>query len=57
MHLLSLYMCAGLTNSVSYSLANCIGFSMKNLEMEYRTGENERKREEISQSDEWYYII
>ena len=31
--------------------------SMKNLEMEYRTGENERKREEISQSDEWYYII
>ena len=31
--------------------------SMKNLEMEYRTGENERRREEISQSDEWYYII
>ena len=31
--------------------------SMKNLEMEYRTAENERKSEELTQSDEWYYII
>ena len=31
--------------------------SMKNLEMEYRTAGNERKSEELTQSDEWYYII
>ena len=31
--------------------------SIKNPEMEYRTGGNKRKVEEIKQSDEWYYII
>ncbi|MBP5533139.1 MAG: serine acetyltransferase [Lachnospiraceae bacterium] len=31
--------------------------SMKNPEMEYRTYENKVKKEEIAQSDEWYYII
>ena len=31
--------------------------SMKNLEMEYRTNNNELKTEEVVQSDEWYYII
>lgn len=31
--------------------------SMKNMEMEYRTGENERKSEEICQGDAWYYMI
>ena len=31
--------------------------SMKNLEMEYRTNNNEIKVEELSQSDEWYYVI
>ena len=32
--------------------------SMKNLEMEYyRTGGNESRKEELTQSDEWYYII
>ena len=31
--------------------------SMKNLEMEYRTNDNELKVKEISQSDEWYYMI
>lgn len=32
--------------------------SIKNQELEYRTGENkERKTEEIHQSEEWYYII
>ncbi|MCR5507944.1 MAG: serine acetyltransferase [Lachnospiraceae bacterium] len=31
--------------------------SMKNLEMEYRTDKNEIRSEELSQSDEWYYII
>ena len=31
--------------------------SMKNLEMEYRTDGNERKSEELTQSEEWYYII
>ncbi|MBR5766273.1 MAG: serine acetyltransferase [Lachnospiraceae bacterium] len=32
--------------------------SMKNLEMEYyRTGGNESRKEELTQSDEWYYMI
>lgn len=31
--------------------------SMKNLEMEYRTNSNERRVEELKQSDEWYYVI
>lgn len=31
--------------------------SMKNLEMEYRTNNNEIKVEELPQSDEWYYVI
>ncbi len=31
--------------------------SMKNLEMEYRTDGNERKSEELTQSEEWYYMI
>ncbi|MBO4719133.1 MAG: hypothetical protein J5658_04580, partial [Prevotella sp.] len=31
--------------------------SMKNPEMEYRTYENKVKKEEIAQSEEWYYII
>lgn len=31
--------------------------SMKNLEMEYRTGDNERKSEELAQGDAWYYMI
>lgn len=31
--------------------------SMKNLEMEYRTVNNEIKVEELSQGDEWYYVI
>ena len=31
--------------------------SMKNLEMEYKTTGNERRREELEQSEEWYYII
>ena len=31
--------------------------SMKNLEMEYRTGDNERRSEEIAQGDAWYYMI
>ena len=31
--------------------------SMKNLELEYKTTGNERRRRELEQSDEWYYII
>ncbi len=31
--------------------------SIKNPEMEYRTNDNKRKREEIKQSEEWYYMI
>ena len=31
--------------------------SMKNPEMEYRTTNNEIKVEELSQGDEWYYVI
>ena len=31
--------------------------SIKNQELEYRTGNKERKTKEIQQSDEWYYII
>ena len=31
--------------------------SMKNLEMEYRTSNNEKKTKEVQQGDEWYYII
>ena len=31
--------------------------SMKNLEMEYRGGENELKSEEVKPGDEWYYMI
>ena len=31
--------------------------SIKNQELEYRTGSKERKTKEIQQSDEWYYII
>ena len=31
--------------------------SIKNPEMEYRTNDNKRKREEIRQSEEWYYMI
>lgn len=31
--------------------------SMKNLEMEYRTNNNERKIEELKQGDQWYYVI
>ena len=31
--------------------------SMKNLEMEYRTGDNQRKSEEIAQGEAWYYMI
>ncbi|MCR5356671.1 MAG: serine O-acetyltransferase [Lachnospiraceae bacterium] len=31
--------------------------SMKNLEMEYRTEGNECKREELTQSEDWYYVI
>ena len=31
--------------------------SMKNPEMEYRTTDNKRKKEEVRQSDEWYYMI
>ena len=31
--------------------------SMKNLEMEYQTTGVERKREELAQGEEWYYII
>jgi serine O-acetyltransferase len=31
--------------------------SMKNLEMEYRTNNNEIKTEELSQGDDWYYMI
>ncbi|SCZ77110.1 serine O-acetyltransferase EpsC [Pseudobutyrivibrio xylanivorans] len=31
--------------------------SMKNLEMEYRTSENTIAKEELHQSEEWYYII
>ncbi len=31
--------------------------SMKNPEMEFRTAENEIRTKELSQSEEWYYII
>lgn len=31
--------------------------SMKNLEMEYRTSNNEKKTKEVQQGEEWYYII
>lgn len=31
--------------------------SMKNLEMEYRTNDKVRKTAEVTQSEEWYYII
>lgn len=31
--------------------------SIKNLEMEYRTEGNGRKSKELSQGDEWYYVI
>ncbi len=31
--------------------------SIKNPEMEYRTNDNQRKKEEIKQSEEWYYVI
>ena len=31
--------------------------SMKNPEMEYRTTDNKVKREEVHQSEEWFYII
>lgn len=31
--------------------------SIKNQELEYRTGGNRHKTEELQQSDEWYYII
>ena len=31
--------------------------SMKNPEMEYRTYENKVKKEEVTQSEEWYYMI
>lgn len=31
--------------------------SVKNQELEYRTGKKSRRTEEIRQSDEWYYII
>ena len=31
--------------------------SMKNLEMEYRTNSKEKRKEEISQSEAWYYNI
>lgn len=31
--------------------------SVKNPEMEYKTNGNKRKKEEVKQSEEWYYII
>lgn len=31
--------------------------SIKNPEMEYRANDNQRKKEEIKQSEEWYYVI
>ena len=31
--------------------------SMKNVEMEYRDNGKVRHTEEVSQSDEWYYVI
>lgn len=31
--------------------------SIKNQELEYKTGSNKHKKEEIYQSEEWYYII
>ena len=31
--------------------------SMKNLEMEYRTAGNVFESKEITQGDEWYYMI
>lgn len=42
-----------ITRSVN---ANII-VSMKNLEMEYRTNDKVRKTEELTQSEEWYYMI
>ena len=31
--------------------------SVKNPEMEYKTNDNKRKKEEVKQSEEWYYMI
>lgn len=31
--------------------------SIKNQELEYKTGGHERKTEEVQQSEEWYYVI
>ena len=31
--------------------------SIKNQELEYKTGNHKRKTEEIQQSGEWYYVI
>lgn len=31
--------------------------SIKNQELEYKSGSNAHKKEEVQQSDEWYYII
>lgn len=42
---------------ITCSIAANTIVSMKSFEMEYRTNKNERKTEEIVQSDEWYYII
>lgn len=42
---------------ITKSIAANTRVSMKNLEMEYHTNNNERKIDEIGQSDEWYYMI
>jgi len=42
---------------ITSSVAANTRVSMKNLEMEYQTGENAHKSEELTQSEEWYYII
>ncbi len=42
---------------ITSSVPPCTRVSVKNQEMEYRTNDNHRKREEVQQSEEWYYII
>ena len=42
---------------ITSSIAANTRVSMKNLEMEYRSGGSESRREEVRQSDEWYYMI
>ena len=42
---------------ITRSIAPNTRVSIKNLEMEYRTTDNTLKTEQISQGDEWYYMI